>query len=451
MNSLRHRIFDISFAALLLVGAAVLLYIGRGLTFFYDEWQLLLVANPLAPSSLLDGHNGQPLLIPNAIYGTLLYCFGMTSQLPFRLVAIAAASVCVVLLYVYIRRRTSPAFALVLILPILVFGTAWEALLLPLSMNFLIGLAAGLAMLLALEARSRKGDVVACFLLLFSIANGGVGLAFAAGAAVDVLLRRDPRRIWIPAIPVLLILLWYQVEGVAPGYDYGKNALALPDYLYSAGRAVLAGLSGLGPGRLPLLPVGTLSGLALLILLAAIVARVTLVKAPLSRQALVVGSVLIAFWVLGGLAMSEGRAPEASRYQYPAAVLLLALSACLLDGLRLPRWLPLVLLPFVLVSAALNLRGLEDGRRFLREQTVITRASTGGLEVYGQGLEGLNLTKEVTGSPYQALIVSGPYFRATSRFGSPAYSSSEIKGSGEVGLRAAAGVEIAAALQRKRE
>lgn len=51
-----------------------------------------------------------------------------------------------------------------------------------------------------------------------------------------------------------------------------------------------------------------------------------------------VAAALISFWLLGGLAMGEGRSPDASRYQYPAVVI--ATAACLMEGIRLPNWLP---------------------------------------------------------------------------------------------------------------
>ena len=111
--------------------------------------------------------------------------------------------------------------ALVMIVPVLGLGAAWEALLLALSMNFLIGIATGLGMLLALEFRSRRADLLACFLLCCSLTCGGVGLAFLVGACVDVLVRRDFRRVW------------QRHESGAP----------------SAGRAALAG-GGKSAGRL---------------------------------------------------------------------------------------------------------------------------------------------------------------------------------------------------------
>jgi hypothetical protein len=65
-------------------------------------------------------------------------------------------------------------------------------------------------------------------------------------------------------------------------------------------------------------------------------------------------------------------------------------------------------------------------------------------------LETLTLTEEVTGSRFQQLIISGPYMRAVNRYGSPAYTEAEIAEAGEPARRAAAGVELAAAILRQR-
>ncbi|MBN8867886.1 MAG: hypothetical protein J0H98_10060 [Solirubrobacterales bacterium] len=443
MTGLRARTPDLVFVALLATGAAALVFFGRGLTFFFDEWQLTLAPHPLAPSHLVEAHNGQIFLVPTVIYGLLLEVFGMTSQLPFRLVNLAAATACAALLFVFVRRRTSPGLALVSILPVLVLGSAWETLLLGLSMNFTIGLAAGLGMLLVLEARSDRGDRLACGLLVLSLASGGIGLAFAAGAMVDLLARRDPRRIWIVGLPLLLFLAWQLIYGGDSGTPYVDNLLDLPGYLL---HAVLAGFGALigvvyPEGRAVWVP-----RLLAIVAVVAVVARLVLIKRPVPTRALVVGVVLLAFWVLGGLAMGEGRGPDASRYQYASVVLLIALAACLLEGVEVPRRLPLMLLPFALVATALNLDCLKDGRDFLWEQTTITRAATGQLEISARGMEGLTLNEEITGSPYQRTIVSGPYLRAVDRFGSPAYDERQIETAPQAAREAADGVAFAAAI-----
>ena len=71
-------------------------------------------------------------------------------------------------------------------------------------------LRSGIGALLAIERADRRGDVVACALLLASLAFAEIALAFAAGVLVAIVLQRGPwRRLWIIAVPVLLYAVWY--------------------------------------------------------------------------------------------------------------------------------------------------------------------------------------------------------------------------------------------------
>jgi len=445
---LRNRAPVLVLIGCLILSAALIIHAGRDLTFFFDEWQLLLASDPLSLSTLLEPHNSQPSFMTSSIYGLLLETVGMSSQLPYRLVAVAASLACVTLLYLLVRRRTDPWLALVMILPVLGLGVAWEALLLALSMNFLIGIATGLGALLALESRSRRGDLLACFLLCCSLTCGGVGLAFLAGACVDVLVRRDARRAWIPAVPVLLYGLWSFAFGDEDSPASADNALGLPDYLYKTSAAGIRSVTGLAADLFPARPAFFLSVFIFALLLATVVWRLFFAKRPYSDRVLVAGGALLAFWVLGGLALGEGRAPDASRYQYPSAILLILLVASLLDGLKLPRWLPAALLPLALISLGLNVSQFSDGRDFLLKQTEITRAAIGQVEIEDP-VPNFSLVEEATGSPFQRLIETDAYLRAEKRFGSPAYSPAQIRASGPAGREAAGGVAFAAALARK--
>ena len=409
---------------------------------------MLLPSHPLALSTLLEPHNSQPSFMTSTIYGLGLETVGMSSQLPYRLVAVFASLACVTLLYVLVRRHTDPWLALVMIVPVLGLGAAWEALLLALSMNFLIGIATGLGMLLALEFRSRRADLLACFLLCCSLTCGGVGLAFLVGACVDVLVRRDFRRVWVPAVPVLLYAAWSFGFGDESSPASIGNALHLPEYLYRSAVAGVQALTGLGSQPLPDGPAHYLTILLILALGAAALWRLLAADRPINGRVLVVGGVLLAFWVLGGLTVGAGRAPEASRYQYPATIFLILFMACLLDGLDLPRWLPTAVLPFALASLCLNIVQLEDGRDFLVEQTEITRAAIGQVEIQGDGPR-YYLNEAVTGSPYQRLIASDEYLKAERRFGSPAYSPEQIAASSAKARRAAERVIFADALARQ--
>ncbi|MDQ5895129.1 MAG: hypothetical protein QG596_1390 [Actinomycetota bacterium] len=67
MGDLRARTVDLSFFALVALAAVLLLAFGRGLTFFFDDWQLILAPEPLALGHLLDPHNGQLVAMPRVV------------------------------------------------------------------------------------------------------------------------------------------------------------------------------------------------------------------------------------------------------------------------------------------------------------------------------------------------------------------------------------------------
>ena len=95
-------------------------------------------------------------------------------------------------------------------LPILVLGPAWDDLLWPFQLGFFASMSAGLGALLAFERRDRRGDLVACALLVVAISFSSLGLPFIAGAAVLVGWDRNRlRRAWIVAVPAALYALWW--------------------------------------------------------------------------------------------------------------------------------------------------------------------------------------------------------------------------------------------------
>jgi hypothetical protein len=446
-----QRPADLLFGFFAVGAAIVLLWSGRDLTFFFDEWKLVLDPSPLSLSTIFQAHNDQAFVVPSLVYGFGLEVFGLTSQLPYRLVTVVAATTTSVLLYLLVRRHIPASLALVLVLPALFLGYAWEALLLGLSMNFQIGMAAGMGMLLALDQRTRRGDVTASLLLLVALACGGVGLAFAAGAVIEVAMRKNARRAWIPGVPLGLFLLWFFLQsGEASGINLAENVSNLPDYLWRASGAAIETASGSFGLSIMNRPGHLLFPTLIAVLIGITVWRTARGSGEVPAVLPACAGALLGFWILGGLAMGEGRVPEASRYQYPAVILLIGWVGLLLGGMPTPRWLPFAILPLSLVSIAFNLVELRDGRTFLKGQTEITRASLGQVELEGPG-PAFTLTEEVTGSPYQRMIRSDVYLDAVKRFGSPAFNAGQIESAGPPGQQAAAGVAMAAAIAWARQ
>jgi hypothetical protein len=432
---------EIIFTLCLLLAAAFLLAAGEGLTFFFDEWDLLLNRDGLSPDVLFRPHNGQVFVLPVLVYKTVGAILGFGSQLPFRVLATMVITLCSILVFVYARRRAGTWMALMVTVPVLCVGAGWEALLLPLSINFTIGLAAGMAMLLALERGDIRGDVVAAMLLTVAIAAGGIGLAFAAGAVVDLVARRDPRRAWIVILPVSALLAWtlaYGEEGTSliSTERFGEIGANLFTSL-SHGLNALAGFSlerrpyfWLGTEQQPALVLGVLFLVGLAI-------RVGYTKVPITSRSFQVGAVLLTFWLL--IAAIEGREPESSRYQYPGALLLVAFTVSLLEGIRLPRRLPLMLVPLVALSVWSSSIALRDGRAFLKEQTEVTLSAIGTIEAENaRDLPSMRMSAPGGDFRFLALIDVGAYFRLLDRGEEPlGYTEERIEAAPDSARRVA--------------
>ena len=128
--------------AILLSGGALLHWLSR-LTFWRDEWGILLHRRGWSVGTFLDPAVEHLVAIPILIYKLLLGISGMDSPAPFQVVAVITFLVSVVLLFVYVRARLGAWLALAAILPILFLGPAWDDLLFPYQMTWFGSVRAG--------------------------------------------------------------------------------------------------------------------------------------------------------------------------------------------------------------------------------------------------------------------------------------------------------------------
>src|SRR5947209_7490024 len=112
-NSRRIEPATAALASLMLASALLLLYAGRHLTFFYDEWSFILTRRGGGLHTYLDPHNGHPVLFPVIVYKLLFELVGLRHYAPYRVVGVALHLLCAALLYVLARRRIGPWAALV--------------------------------------------------------------------------------------------------------------------------------------------------------------------------------------------------------------------------------------------------------------------------------------------------------------------------------------------------
>jgi hypothetical protein len=424
-------------AALALAMAAAATWIftrGDELTFYVDQWDFMLQRRGHSPGVFLEQQNGHFMAVPILVHKTLFEIFGVESYVPYRLTAIAVELIIAGLVFVLVRRRVGDLVAVAFAAVVLFFGPGWEPLISAVGMCNTISLAAGLGMLIALDAGTRRGDVAAMLLLGLSVASFSYGPIFAAAAAVDVLLRPGGvRRLWIAVIPLVVYGLWLLRWGGESDTELA-NLPGLARSVADSASAVAASVTGLyrpGGAGVGAVSVDEKLGWPLALALAGGVAYRLRGPARESPRLWALVVLTLLFWISIGLAQDEGRTPTSSRYLYPGGVFVLLIVAELLRGVRLGRR-GVVLLGVwtvvVLAAGATNLRwaGVE-----LTKLAQFDRAELAALELVranvppGYSPEA-SVHPQVRGH-YLFAIVAGSYFSAIDDYGSPAYSVSELR------------------------
>ena len=426
---------------LLAAGAIFILRENRATLFWIDEWSWAFERHGAAPDTWLDPHNEHLSLVPLAIYRLLFTTAGLDDYLPYRLVGLVAHLGCVVLLFEYVRRRVGDFLALLAAASLLLLGPAWQDILWPFQIGYLVSIAAGVGALLLLDRGDRGGDAGACALLALALASSGIGLAVAAGLVVEIALaRRRPRDAWIVAAPLAVYGIWWL--GYQDTELIKHNVVVAPGFVADAAAGVLSGLAGLGGtviGENPqTLGWGRPLAVAALAVLAWRVAR----GGPVPARAASLATILLAFWFATALRRAQISAPVESRYVYVGAVFALLLAAELARGAALPRGAAALAAVVVALAILSNLGDMRDGGRFLREQADSARAVLGALELARPAVPPDHVATAFPGYPF-VVVHADAYFDAAAQYGTPAATPAELESS-SAAARAAADAELVA-------
>lgn len=419
------------------VAAAVLLHYGSGLTFFQDSWEFLMHRRDPSAATLLDPHNEHIVLLPVLITEASLRLFGMGSMTPELVLLVALELVVAGLLFVYARRRLGPWPALFAATVLLFLGPAWQDLLWPFQVGFVGASAFGLATLLALENEDERWDRAACAFLAIAIAFSSLGIAFAVAAAVQILQscrERGLRRAYVFVLPLLLYLGWYAGWGREAENNFSAhNVLVSPRYVWEGLVASLD--SALALGTIFDEVVGRSKwGAPLLIVLLALAAYGGFRRRGFFAGLWPVLAAAATFWFLAAFNQGPGREPYSSRYLYVGVLFVLLIAINLLQGVQIRRWALLAGAAATCVVVGFNLVPLREGRDFFAEQTVLTRADLGAIEIAADSVEpAFRLSPEVAGTVFLSEIEAGAYLRAVDEYGSPAYSPAELAVAAEEG------------------
>ncbi len=402
-----------------------LMVLGRGLTFFYDEWNFVQSASGPYLQNVLASHNGQTQMVPYTVYRLMLDTVGLHHYWPYRLLLVLLDVLVGWLLYVATRTRVHPVVAASMAATLMLLGPAWQDLLWPFQIGFLGSVAAGLAAINLLDRPSRWSNSGAFACLLFSVGCSDVCVAFIVGMTVQLAWRRDTwRRLWIPVVPGVLWAAWYLAKGRSGSPLYPSAVVhALP----TVAAATAGSIIGLGvwPGRA-------------LILAVAVAAVVALIRSPGQAARLAMATCgAVTFWVLTAVARGASN-PDPSRYLYPGAVFLLlviAESAALLTagavrsvglhahgaGRRRRQVARIGLVAIVVLCAVVisaNASPLEQGSASLAGTSATVRAELAAVQKAGSVLPP-SFQPDVARMPQ---VFTGTYLQAVAQFGSPAES-----------------------------
>jgi hypothetical protein len=422
-----------------MVASLLLLHVGRGTTWFFDDWSWILTRRTGSLDDYLANHNGHLNLVPVLVYKAMWSVFGLTNYTAFRVLAIVVHAGTCVLLFAYLRRRAQLWFAVSATVVILFLGYAFQDLIWPFQIQFTGAMAAGIAALLLLDRRDRAGDVGASIALVVSVACSGVGLPFVGAVTLELLLRRSTwRRLWVPLVPLALWGAWYLQDGQSQ--VKGSNLHLVPENAAQMGSAAVGALLGVSmdDGHVPL----ALLGLVVVVVLA--------IDRRISPRFAGVLALPLGYWILTSLSRAQFGDPAASRYLYPGAIFIVLAVSELVPRLKVPfgrvgaTVAVLVLVALVAVSLRGNVDQLRQGAAGLRDASTHVKAELRSVELARARVDPTFRPDELRAPQIDA----GGYLEAVDDLGSPADSLRELRAqSAEV--RAEADAVLLRALQAR--
>lgn len=295
-----------------------LLWLGRGLTFFSDEWAVI-ADRSISLESFLRPFNEHWLGVTTIVYRLVLGAVGMSTYIPY-LALLAALHVIVVMeVYVVARRMTAPALAALVALVVAFFGSGFENLFWAIQIGFVGAIALGLGAIILLDGLPSRGRVVAATALLtVGVMTSGFGLFMLAFAGLDLLL--DPRRrrlVLALLVPAAIYLAWYVAyggAGVATARDpFTLEAiLSVPAFVVDGVGSAFGSALGVGPH---------LGRAAAVLLTVGLVARFVRGGSVPGRALACFGAVVVQYAILGLIrAQLFDGAAEYSRYAYLSGI-----------------------------------------------------------------------------------------------------------------------------------
>lgn len=328
-----------------------------------DEWDFVLYRSGSGLDHVLEPHNEHIVVLMVVIYKLFFTLFGFGNVLPIQLFSVAMYLLSVVMLFLWMRSLVGDATSLVGCALILFLGFSFDNMLSTFQMFFTIPMAAGLAALLMLRKDTRKGDLLACVLLVISTLAGSLGLIFVAGALVALLTRdhRSIRRSYVVLVPVVIYFAWWIGWGSDVESSASLSNLAdAPAYVLNSIKSSASVLTGTykltgDPG----IWITRAIGLALVAVLGFRLKKIGRVP----TQMLIAVVLGLTFWTISAINENELRNVGVNRYEFQGAIFLLMILAGAFEGTRPPPRYVAAMAAVAVVPIVANVSALGPGYR----------------------------------------------------------------------------------------
>ena len=438
------------------VSFVLTLWFTRGTTFHEDDFLYFIENHGFVLKYLIAPHNGHLIFVPRLIYAVVLKLAGARHYVIFRALQGIGIAVVAGAFFVLAKRRVGLPAALAPSILLLFLGSSWQDTVDPTGLAHVYCIAAGLGALIALERPSPRRDVIACALLVVSVATFTVGLVFTLGAAVSIMLHEDrKRRAWVFVVPFALYGAWL----LSPRLNHApfttrnglelSNILLIPNGVAVAGAAVAAAVTGLSydfsspASYLIDSPWGYVVGAAAAV---ALVLRLRRGAIPASLWTSL--AILVSYWISIVLATHYSAEPNQNRYVYDGVVFVLLVATDAVSGTTISRTAVVVLFAATACALATNIALMQAGGAYLRFYTATDRAELAAVEI---ARDHVSPTFVPNREPLLAFLDgiaggAGPYLAAADRNGSFAFTLAELRAQSE-GVREAADATLAQALR----
>jgi hypothetical protein len=337
--------------------------LGRGNTFFFDEWNFLLERSSPSLESLLRHHNGHLSPVPVLLYQVLLRLFGAGTYLPFRGLALILHCGIALSAAVMVRRRAGYTASLTAAGVIAFMGAGWQNWLWGFQMGMQLSILSGLvAVVLVTGEKTPIRQWCVIGLLTLSVASSGVGVSVVVGAVVFAWRRHWRLVIKASAIMAVIYVVWSVTYGDSQASS--DNIRLIPSFVARSAAAVMAGIGGwdLAIG-------GVLAGvIALLVVRKSTTSLTSMPEVPVLAVILIVG------WLLSALSRGQFNEPGASRYVHVGVSFAVPLIVLVVVGKRraFSTSIALVLVGLVAIGGSWDIADAA-GREF-RDRSAIVRA-----------------------------------------------------------------------------